>query len=607
MPSFGASRRTALTLALTSAVALASLSAHAGNGPSPAFGVPEPLWGELQPIDTGQLSPERDRTSFNEFMQFYQDAGLKMGIRAEGSWVFVATNWGLDLWDASAPAAPVKAGSLKAQGFPIKAVGEEAKTPVLDVAVAPGNDGLAALACDGGMGLAIVNTSVKAALAVLYQDAAMNAGKSGSRVHAAAIGKTSYAFYVAGDGVHIYNMGAAAQIASPPCVENAPDAASACPSVYLGRGLTGTYIHPTTHTETEKTVSRIAGVDHYVITGSLPGLDIWDVSDPAQPVRLGGGLDKASVQGGVAMWKSADSYFAAAIVNKSFLDASIPFTLDIYDVTPIIKMTKTTLDAPVASMPAPTKVLAPSELTNVQVGFTGAGHTLLYFTDGASPIHDLSSVGDRHEQLYDVSIPSMPRDITPPAKDIGGMLTDYWGHSYQYGWVRPAGGVLVGNHFYRAAHGTLDVHAWTPPPGGPGGPGGQDNLPPEIKSSPPQTVTVLEEYEYQIIASDPEGADLTFTLAEGPTGMSLSPSGLIKWTPDSSAPKLSSVAVDVSDGTNTVPHTWSIEVLPVASDLPAGCGCSVPGAGPGQSSALAAAALLGLALARRKPRATSAE
>ena len=72
------------------------------------------------------------------------------------------------------------------------------------------------------------------------------------------------------------------------------------------------------------------------------------------------------------------------------------------------------------------------------------------------------------------------------------------------------------------------------------------NLPPVISSSPVTSGRECLEYQYQMVASDPDGDALIYSLASGPAGMTVNASGLVQWTPDEagSVP----VSISVSDG-----------------------------------------------------------
>lgn len=57
------------------------------------------------------------------------------------------------------------------------------------------------------------------------------------------------------------------------------------------------------------------------------------------------------------------------------------------------------------------------------------------------------------------------------------------------------------------------------------------NRPPVITSTPTTGANAKTEYSYQVLAHDPDGDLLTYTLEEGPAGMEISPAGKITWTP----------------------------------------------------------------------------
>jgi hypothetical protein len=99
------------------------------------------------------------------------------------------------------------------------------------------------------------------------------------------------------------------------------------------------------------------------------------------------------------------------------------------------------------------------------------------------------------------------------------------------------------------------------------------NFPPEIVSKPGFKAIEGQEYQYQLVVEDPDddnnGVDLTFSLLTAPKGMTVSPLGLIRWTPGEGGkdPWSVDVTVRVADGgeNGAQPDTqsWSIAVTPV--------------------------------------------
>jgi VCBS repeat-containing protein len=78
------------------------------------------------------------------------------------------------------------------------------------------------------------------------------------------------------------------------------------------------------------------------------------------------------------------------------------------------------------------------------------------------------------------------------------------------------------------------------------------NNAPQITSTAPATGTEDIQYSYQLLVNDPDDANdgiaLTYSLTNAPTGMAISPSGLITWTPTEGVSSSGSVTVDVQDG-----------------------------------------------------------
>jgi hypothetical protein len=110
--------------------------------------------------------------------------------------------------------------------------------------------------------------------------------------------------------------------------------------------------------------------------------------------------------------------------------------------------------------------------------------------------------------------------------------------------------------------------------------------PPIITSTPPTAATAGSAYSYPILATDPQGAALTYALVTAPQGMSVdSKTGLITWTPSAGQLGTSPVDVRVSDALGlsadqsfvvTVsaaigdrPPTANSQTLSLAEDTPA--------------------------------------
>ncbi len=77
-------------------------------------------------------------------------------------------------------------------------------------------------------------------------------------------------------------------------------------------------------------------------------------------------------------------------------------------------------------------------------------------------------------------------------------------------------------------------------------------------SSPVTSVTLGEVYAYDIVAFDPNGTELVYTV-DGPDGISIDRLGRLRWTPESSG--VYPVTVIVSDGLESVEQSFAISVL----------------------------------------------
>ncbi len=90
------------------------------------------------------------------------------------------------------------------------------------------------------------------------------------------------------------------------------------------------------------------------------------------------------------------------------------------------------------------------------------------------------------------------------------------------------------------------------------------NYPPTIISAPVFSVVAENLYEYQIVASDPEGSGLTYSLAMAPAGMSVSATGLITWVPTTAQEGRNAVTVVVRDNLGLLDsQNFIVTVLPL--------------------------------------------
>ncbi len=558
------------------------------NGPSPAYIPPTTLWGELKPSDVVTIAAARDHSAFDETTQPFSGAKLTVAVEPWNGALLEATNNGFAIWDLTAnPKNPPRLGNFTSSAFPKIPTGEPAKFFVADVAAPPAGSNLAVLALTGGAGVALVDVSNKAGPVVAYQDGnpVDLRTRSCRDAYTASLGGKPYALVACDGAVAIYDLAAAALISAPPYQEVAPSASSLYPNVFVAAGKLSS-IWMDTGVAKQKSVTRLDGVEQLVVTNAAigGGFDVWDVSTPANPVKLGGGAG-ADFIGGVTMWKSADRYFVASLSSTR---------LELYDVTKVVKGMSTDAGPVLAWVPA---VRAYDAETRLTLSRAADGSPILSYATGREPAHDATSVGLSEEFLYDVSDPTAPRDITPAGGLVNGTQTTYFGYGYQFGWARAQGGRFSGPFFYRAGFGVLEVHQWTPPL----------NRPPIISSTPPTAAEVNRAYNYQVVAMDPESKPLTYVKTVGPPTMAFLAPGEVSWVPAATDVGDHPVTITVSDGKTPIPHSWILTVTRPLSDAgtgdggtspdggskpvlpPRGCGCQT-GAGP--LAALACVAML---------------
>lgn len=536
-------------LLLCASLCAAPLAAIFSNGPTPAYGQPQAWWGELQPADTAQLPAARDKSDFIDGQQVWAHADMFRDLHIEGSYIFVAGNAGFEIWDRTNPGAPTRASSIRSVNFPISSgYGHAGFICTRDVACPPGNSNIAVVAMDQAAGgVVILNTTNKANPVVVYQDTMTSPGtgqsKTATAVYCATINGVQYAFAAVNaasngaNGINVYNLGAAAQIAGT-LTECAPNPASPYPNVWVYAGMkpTSGWVPVSVH-----------GAGNFVVTGGIGGWELFNVSNPAAPVRLGG--DTSATGHEATMWQDNGKFYVAVLRGPrgGSNPSSAAKELHIYDVTAIATGSATAPGAPLAIFSlAPYSVNAATE-GRISFSRTGSGTPMLHFSgDAKSSLLSGTQTYDKLASVMDVTDPSNPREVTPVSP---GTVT-WWGWIHQYGWVRSQTGYFAGNYLYRASFGVMDIYEWN---------ASQANHPPVVTSTPPTTAIVGQSYSYAIAATDPEGDTITYTLTQAPNGMTLTGSA-IAWVPGSADVGSHMVKVSVSDGQTATIHEWTISV-----------------------------------------------
>ena len=87
------------------------------------------------------------------------------------------------------------------------------------------------------------------------------------------------------------------------------------------------------------------------------------------------------------------------------------------------------------------------------------------------------------------------------------------------------------------------------------------NNPPEIYSSPITSIEENKEYRYQVLARDIDGDNLSYSLFQKPSWLSISQSGVISGTaPNISEDKTENVKIQVSDGKDFVSQSYYLNI-----------------------------------------------
>ena len=96
------------------------------------------------------------------------------------------------------------------------------------------------------------------------------------------------------------------------------------------------------------------------------------------------------------------------------------------------------------------------------------------------------------------------------------------------------------------------------------------NSPPTVTSRPVTDVDENSGYRYQVVATDTDGDDLTYSLARNPDWLSIDPSGLVTGTaPNVDRDRHFGIEVTISDGHRSVAQSYTLYVEDVEPDDPA--------------------------------------
>lgn len=98
------------------------------------------------------------------------------------------------------------------------------------------------------------------------------------------------------------------------------------------------------------------------------------------------------------------------------------------------------------------------------------------------------------------------------------------------------------------------------------------NLPPEVTSTPGFYAAPGQEYVYQVLARDPNGDALAYSLRSAPEGMSIDAAGRLTWTPTEAQAGEHRIEIAIFDGQDGIMQSYLLKVLknsaPAFGDIP---------------------------------------
>lgn len=91
--------------------------------------------------------------------------------------------------------------------------------------------------------------------------------------------------------------------------------------------------------------------------------------------------------------------------------------------------------------------------------------------------------------------------------------------------------------------------------------------PPTISSTPPTSALIGQPYSYQVVATDPGGLAITYSLDTAPSGMTISGTGLVSWTPTVSGSYPVTIRTANVNYSSTQPYNLSVAAPPTVPTL----------------------------------------
>lgn len=432
---------------------------------TPSRAVDEQLWGGLQPTEPDGLPSDRDTTFYDRNGAYTHTKPFWRSLDVEDGYVFAGYNLGLHIYDArgnNAP-SPKRVATFKVDSLPTLELEPHDYFLINDVSVPDGNSDLLVMTGWDAIGMVVMDVSDKTRPQVLYQDGGNRGGvKYGEGVHAMRIGARYYGFMAAqrfdGAGLWMYDLTKAQEVGDPiRCSEERPQEVNpACAGVFLEKLSNDPMSHVTG--------AGTSTLGHFVAfsggLGGFSGMEIWEVSNPAKPVRRVTGLDDRRVDD-IEMWVRGSGIYLAVTLRY-------PDEVRIYDVSCLADGCG---GNPLAAEPLYEFAAPGTGLTSrMSASYSESdGEDYLFIGRSASYVVE----GLQAEWLLNVTDPSKPFDLVggdpqdansgQPTMVVDGATVGYWSWYYACNPTgsnsfEPAAGRVEDGYFYRAGSSILDVH-----------------------------------------------------------------------------------------------------------------------------------------------------
>ncbi|MEM7480319.1 MAG: hypothetical protein AAF481_04030 [Acidobacteriota bacterium] len=444
---------------------------------TPSAAPPDNLWSRLEPVDRDGLPTStfssltsRDTTWFDRNAGHGLSKPYWQSMDIENGYLFSGINLGFQVWSLANPVSPSRRANEPLSSIPSMFGDPHDYFVIRDVDAPRGNNNLVTMTGAGAIGFVVWDTTSKSNPVVIYQDGGNSGEKFGEEVYATTINGTDYGFMAArnfsGAGLWMYDLSAALALGTSVCVERRPSVVNpSCDGVFKGK------LSDDPQSHIDGTGNDTVG--HWIVfSGGLAGangFEVWNVSDPDQPVQVMNGLNSDRVHGG-AMWLHGGRLYLAMSVR--FVDQA-----RIYDVSCLLGGGSCSLPAPIYSFPL--VGYGVQSIATVTYSESNGAPFVYFGRKSGSAIETLQG-----EWLLDVSgLPAAdPTTITggdPRSGNLGqpteiqfGTTVGYWSWYYSChptgsNFFEPADGMFAGPYFYRAGSSIFDIHELTDSPPNP--------------------------------------------------------------------------------------------------------------------------------------------